>query len=406
MPRPHLAVGGILAGLVLLPACQTQILDNTPPSAVAYVAPGTLNLRPTLTQKDGVVAVLHHGERVQVIESRRRFVKIRSARGATGWVDALQLLTPEGMAQIQADAQRAASLPSEGAATAFEELNVHLEPNRQSPAFARILEGSAVEVLGHKIAPRTTSAPKAPVFTIPKPVSARKQRKQSESKDAFPFPHPKPPAPPQSELLRPAPEPQSAASVSQTPAVLEDWSLIRMKDKQTGWVLSRNLMMSIPDEVAQYAEGKHITSFFDLGSVSDEEKGTKHNWLWTTTSEMEPFDFDGWRVFIWNRRRHRYETSHRARDLEGYFPVIVDPAEPGSSERTFHLTFKEDDGKLWVHNYTFDGMLVHAPSKIPYDAQSAGAAAAAQGSKSAQSANSPGWLSSHWRALMQKFKKK
>ena len=28
--------------------------------------------------------------------------------------------------------------------------------------------------------------------------------------------------------------------------------------------------MAIPDEVAQYAEGKHITSYFELGAVRDD----------------------------------------------------------------------------------------------------------------------------------------
>ena len=35
---------------------------------------------------------------------------------------------------------------------------------------------------------------------------------------------------------------------------MEDWSLVRTKDGQIGWVLTRNLDMSIPDEVAQYAK--------------------------------------------------------------------------------------------------------------------------------------------------------
>jgi hypothetical protein len=117
--------------------------------------------------------------------------------------------------------------------------------------------------------------------------------------------------------------------------------------------------MSIPDEVAQYAEGKRITSYFDLGSVQDEAKGVKHNWLWTTAAELEPYDFDAWRVFIWNRRRHRFETSYRQRDLEGYFPVHVDPADPNAFDRTFEIITKDDDGQLRRRKYSFDGTRVH-----------------------------------------------
>ena len=34
---------------------------------------------------------------------------------------------------------------------------------------------------------------------------------------------------------------------------MEDWNLIRTKDGKAGWVLSRMLVMAIPDEVAQYS---------------------------------------------------------------------------------------------------------------------------------------------------------
>ncbi|MBV9081609.1 MAG: hypothetical protein JOZ62_02950 [Acidobacteriaceae bacterium] len=148
--------------------------------------------------------------------------------------------------------------------------------------------------------------------------------------------------------------------------IMEDWTLVRTKDKQCGWVLSRNLNISIPDEVAQYAEGKRITSYFDLGAIADEQKGVKHNWLWTTASEPEPYDFDGWRVFLWNRRHHRYETSYRQRDVEGYFPVHVDPADANTPERTFELITKDDDGKFRRRTYLFDGVRVHLTGTQDY----------------------------------------
>jgi hypothetical protein len=124
--------------------------------------------------------------------------------------------------------------------------------------------------------------------------------------------------------------------------------------------------MSIPDEVAQYAEGRRITSYFDLGTVADEEKGPKHNWLWTTASENEPFDFDSWRVFLWNRRRHRFETAYRKRDVEGYFPVHVDPAPASSIGRTFQLILKNENSQLVRNSYAFDGVRVRLTGTEPY----------------------------------------
>jgi hypothetical protein len=188
---------------------------------------------------------------------------------------------------------------------------------------------------------------------------------------------------------------------------LEDWTLIRTKDGQIGWVLTRNLTMAIPDEVAQYAGGARITSYFDLGEVKDEEKGTKHNWLWTTASEQIAYDFDAWRVFLWNRRRHRYETSYRQRRVEGYYPVRVDPPDSNVFGRTFRLVTKDDDGKLRIRAYVFDGTRVHLISAQDYG-QNGSAPAKAPGSLDTNKLEGKvprtGWLREKWNALTGHFR--
>ncbi len=334
------------------------------------------------TEKNGSTAVLKHGERVQVLEVRRRYVRVRTEHGAEGWIDSTQLLTADQMKQIRQEAAHSLTLPSEGSATVFEALNIHLDPSRQSPAFARISETDSVQVLGHSLTPKITGPAKPPVFAFQSPQQAatRKARKGKKAKEVFRLPPP--PAPPKAPenwldlsgsrghgtggVKAAAPSTRKQVEPPRQPVVMEDWSLVRTKDKQCGWVLSRNLIMSIPDEVAQYAEGKRITSYFELGSVEDEVKGKKHDWLWTTASESESYDFDAWRVFIWSRHRHRYETSYRERDLEGYFPVQVEAAEANSAERIFRIITKDDDGKLWCRTYHFDGTLVRLAGKDPY----------------------------------------
>ena len=52
---------------------------------------------------------------------------------------------------------------------------------------------------------------------------------------------------------------------------MEDWNLVRTKDGKAGWVLSRMLVMAIPDEVAQYSEGARITSLFPSREPSEDE---------------------------------------------------------------------------------------------------------------------------------------
>lgn len=123
--------------------------------------------------------------------------------------------------------------------------------------------------------------------------------------------------------------------------------------------------MAIPDEVAQYAEGHRITSYFALGQVHDEDV-VKNNWLWTTIKKgLQPYEFDSFRVFVWSSRHHRYETAYIERDVVGHFPVEVDNS--GSAPR-FTLILEDDDGHLFRKTYTFEGFRVRMVDKQPYQA--------------------------------------
>jgi len=396
---------------LLLAGCGSSPKDEI---GQAYIAPATVNVRGQLSQKSNNVAILKHGDLVSIIDIRRRYVKIRTASGVDGWIDSSQLLMPQEMDQIRKERQHALALPSEGSATVYDALNIHLEPNRQSPAFARIPAGASIEVLGYRLAPKTAGPPERPPLKLEKPKPpTRHSRRDAPSKADHLLPAPAPPQPPpnwqqlsaeripgsesSAERVADRAEDQAEqkAGEEKKPVVMEDWALVRTKAGECGWVLARNLTMSIPDEVAQYAEGKRITSYFDLGSVQDELKGVKHNWLWTTMSESGPYDFDAWRVFLWNRHHHRYETSYRQHDLVGYFPVHVDAAGE-TRDRTFELIIKDDDGKLRQRTYAFDGTLVHLTGTEDYPPnQSPPPSTAAAPLKAAQ----PGWLRRQWNAL-------
>jgi SH3-like domain-containing protein len=376
----------------------------------AYVAPASLNVRSQLSQKSNSVVMLKHGDAVAITDVLRRMVKVRTAAGFEGWVDSRELLSRDQMQQLRHERQQQARLPSEGTATAFEMLNIHIAPSRGAAAFTQIPEGGSVTILGRQIAPKIAAPVKSSLLYPEKPAPSRRSRKESSARQSFRLPpKPKPPKPPENwqelsseridggqpaERHKTAPPP--IPEQKSKPVVMEDWTLVRTATGDTGWVLSRNLMMSIPDEVAQYAEGKHITAFFDLGQVNDAQKGVKHHWLWTTLSGALPYDFDSWRVFLWNGRRHRYETSYRQRDLEGYFPVHVDPAEAGKT-RTFQLVTKDSDGKLRKRGYSFDGTLVRLTGTQEYSQTAARSAASVLNATTPQpKIPHPNWLRRQW----------
>jgi hypothetical protein len=99
---------------------------------------------------------------------------------------------------------------------------------------------------------------------------------------------------------------------------------------------------------------------------------------------------------LWNARRHRYETSYRQRDLEGYFPVNVDPTEAGKT-RTFQLVTKDRDGKLRKRSYTFDGTLVRLTGTEDYSQSTApNASSILKGQRLQTKTAHSNWLGRKW----------
>jgi len=344
-----------------------QISSGLPAIGVAYVGPATMNLRQDLAAKSAGVMEVKHGDRLDIIETRRRLVRVRTEGGVEGWVDANLLLTSQQMDELQRLAEESKKLPSQGSATVFDQLNLHTEPNRTSPSFAQIREGGGLEVLAHRMTPRIAARPKTLVAAKPAP-APKASRKDAKKAAALLLPPPAAPAPPRDweQLSRPraADLPDYVAPASPPPAPLEDWDLVRTKDGKVGWVLARMLYMAIPDDVAQYAEGKRITAYLSIGDVQDGEI-LKHNWLWTTASNgVTAGEFDGMRVFVWSKSRHRYETAYIERNVTGFYPVQL--AEiPGDKEQGFSLLAQDKDGVIYKRIYGFSGYHVRLISKAP-----------------------------------------
>lgn len=341
----------------------------------AYAGPTTLNIRQELTLKSPVAATVKHGDKLEIIEYRHRLVRVRTEQGVEGWTDVRQLLTPEQMNALRDMARNATRFPSQGQATVFEPVNMHTEPSRTSPSFGQIPENGKVDVIAHKLTPR--SQPDAPMPAAPKPAPVRKKAKpKPASTKVGPPPRPSAPKPPKNwiALSVPRAEPDSTPAAAPghappaAPAAVEvpmdDWSLVRAQDGKVGWVLTRPLSMSIPDDVAQYAEGHRITSYFPLGQVRDGDS-VKNNWLWTTiTKGGQPYEFDSFRVFVWSLRHHRYETAYIERNVVGHYPVQV---KNTSEEPSFSVIVEGVDGHLYRKTYTFDSYRIHMASRELYD---------------------------------------
>jgi hypothetical protein len=326
-----------------------------------------LTLRKDIGAKSAPAGTVKHGEKLDILDTRRRFIKVRSASGLEGWTDLSLLLSEQQMGDLRALADRAAKLPSQGAASVYEALNVHAEPYRTSPSFSQITEGTTVDVIEHRVSPHAPPASAAPKPAVVRKAAAKAAAKKSA---ANVLPLPVPPAPPKNlvEISRPRGSdlaPAQPVAGAAAPA-LDDWVLIRTHEGAAGWVLERPLVMKIPDEVAQYAEGHHITSYLQLGEVKDKERNvTQPNWLWTTaTGAQLPYEFDSFRVFVWSINHHRYETAYIERNVKGYYPVQLESL-PGQDDKGFSLVIEDKDGQRYKKTYGFTGYRVRMLSKNP-----------------------------------------
>ncbi|MDR3701032.1 MAG: SH3 domain-containing protein [Candidatus Sulfopaludibacter sp.] len=318
--------------ILLLAACQTGP-PRDPSIGEAYVGPATLNLRSDIPMESKKVATVRHGDRLEILQRRRKFFRVRAPSGAEGWANENTLLAAADMTALKDLAARAAKMPSQGAATVYGDLPVHTTTSTSAPSFLVIKPSEKVEVLSQLRVPRTDVRRTALLPPAPKKAKALPKKKESKGKYPLP-PMPKPPPPPpdwlelsKTDLSKEVPEPEPESGPKIVPSDL--WSLVRTASGQSGWVLTRRLTMAIPDEVAQYAEGHRIVSYFSLATVQVDGE-TKSTWLWTTIGGGgQPYDFDSFRVFVWSLRHRRYETAYVQHTVEGYQPVLVKEVEYG-----------------------------------------------------------------------------
>ena len=349
----------VLFLLAILFSCEPSV-PKAPVIGEAFVGPAKLDIHAEILPKSPVVATGVYGEKLQVIGQRRHFLKVRTTKGVEGWVDDRNLLDQAAIASLKTLAANSRQYPSQGQATTYDTLNVHTEPNRTSPSYIQVQTGERVDVIGHRVAPRNGPPRKPLVIAQPKPKRPTREKKSAVSKIVPPPPLPPPPKLPADWLelsrMRDPDEIEEKAPAKPQPAAEtappDDWTLIRNASGQTGWVLTRRIFMAIPDEVAQYAEGKRITSYFSLGKTGD-----KDTWLWTICEPgPQDHEIEGFRVFTWNARRKRYETTYIQRRVIGYYPVLVN----GSS---FSVLIEKEDGKRYRQHFTLTGNRVKLDSQ-------------------------------------------
>jgi hypothetical protein len=222
----------MLALLMAMAGCASRAAE-APVSGYAYVGPATLNLRKDLGPRAVTVATAKHGDRLEVIESRRRFVRVRTPEKIEGWTDSNLLLTEQQKGDLATLAKKAAEFPSQGTATVFDPLNMHTQPNRSSPSFYQIAAAAPLEVVEHRVTPHGGVAPVLKPVVVKRSTPTKKPKgKESKNAPLAPVPVPAPPGDWEA-LSRPRasdlPGYVSRAAALQSSGG-DDWFLVRTRD--------------------------------------------------------------------------------------------------------------------------------------------------------------------------------
>jgi hypothetical protein len=275
-----------------------------------YVTSKQTFLRDRVAAVSNRTATVQNGDKLEILEHGRRFYHVKTAKGEVGWIDEKAVVTQDVFDAFQTLGKTRANDPAVASAVVRDEVNLHLQPGRDTERFYRLAEGDKLQLIQRA--------------TLPKPVpggviSMKQQPKATRT---------------------PVNKPGSGAAATTAvdsepplPIAMEDWWLARDTKGRAGWLLSRMLDVDAPDTLTRYSEGQKFVGAYVLTTVYDPgaEQETKNIPVYMTVlapyAAGLPYDFDQVRVFTWNSKMHRYETGYREKNIEGYLPVKIGMAK-------------------------------------------------------------------------------
>lgn len=313
-----------------------------------YVVSKQTFLRDRVAAVSNKVATVSNGEELDVVEHGRRFLRVKTKAGETGWLEEHAVIDQQTYDAFQKLREEHAHDPVVATAILRDELYAHLTPGRDAERFLLLPEADKLQLLMRASVPRPTPEEifQAAVRKQAAKIAAEKQAQEArmrrpEPKQAAGTAHgstaaataPSVPARP-GEKSNPVAGRKASGKAEQAvkleaPPPLEDWWLVRDASGRVGWLLARRLDVDVPEEVIRYAEGQKIVGAYLLAKIFDPEspfpdhQAPEYVAVLNPYKDGLPYDFSMVRVFVWNAKKHRYEGGLRQKDLVGYLPVTV-----------------------------------------------------------------------------------
>jgi hypothetical protein len=287
----------------------------------AYISEKSAPLLSSIAQVKEQLALLHYGERVEVLSKRNEHAKIRTIGGVVGWVDSRQLMEPELWQKSVKLLSTVKPMPVQARGRTKVSTNLRVQPGRLQPRLYQFGRNVPVEIVGRGVADWVQVADEK---------DSGGDTPEVKKEDWFLI---------RGVATRPAGE-ASARGIDTTTTTQPGDQTVPV----AGWVVARFVELDLPDAVKEGAASANIrpVAWFELNRVSD-PSGDKPQYLLAAARgpEGQACDFTALRVYTWFARKSQYETAFIENDLCGQLPVVVGKDAKGVPEFRFHVK----DGK-------------------------------------------------------------
>ena len=303
---------------------------------MVYVSAREMYLRDRVAAVSNRVAEVTNGQKLEVLEHGRRFLRVKTDKNEIGWIEQHAVIDAEQYKAFDDLAAEHKNDPVVATGVIRDDVYLHVLPGRETEHFYLLPENEKVQLLSRASVPKTSGTGRARM----EPRTAAEGRPASTHGDGQ-----------NARPLTVAEKVETAPHPDEPPPVLEDWWLIRDAQGHTGWLLGSRVDVDVPDDVAQYAEGQRMIGAYKFATVVDPESNAPNHEVPEYVTVLSPphsglpFDFDQVRVFTWSVKHHRYETAFRLHPIQGFLPVRISrmPVKDGTAPAfSFEIASNQD----------------------------------------------------------------
>ncbi|MGA9555653.1 MAG: SH3 domain-containing protein, partial [Terriglobales bacterium] len=156
LPAKLRSIAIVLLLAMMLPACRHsggRVLE------IAYVSGVEVNLRDRVAAVYEKAGLVKNGDRVEVLDHDRHFVKVRTASGQMGWMEQRYLVSQQVFDELQNLTAENANDPVQALGITRNGTNLHVEPGRETEHLYQILAGEKLTLLKRGTADKNAPAP-------------------------------------------------------------------------------------------------------------------------------------------------------------------------------------------------------------------------------------------------------